>query len=139
MKLSEVKSRQLKIVGMDSDSYKTPFPVENMPLDLNILIKERLHAAPVKKIPLSSLIAIQSTVSKRGVNGYKKSQGEPALVANINGKNFLMDGTHRATAAWAQHATEIDAKYLKFTNLNMKGTDRLNLQELNALLDKAQE
>lgn len=144
MMLNEVvpRARRLKVHGWDGHVYESPFPIEHITDALSLLylgIKDRLTRAPMQMVKLGSLTAIQSVVTKSTVTKYKTGQREPILVARINGKNYIIDGTHRATAAWANREDEISAHFLEYKDLDMHqtGASRTS-EEWNAILDKAQ-
>lgn len=145
MKLFEIapRARGLKAYGWGTREYHTPFPIEHIDEDLSLLyigIKKRLLQAPVRPMKLDSLIAIQTSVFKPVVSMYKKTTDVvPISVARINGKNYIIDGTHRATAAWAQRKDEINAHFLEYKDLdvNQYFASRTT-KEWNDILDKAQ-
>lgn len=71
---------------------------------------------PNKKVPMSSLVAVQPRVSPEKIasmqqNGYAKL---PLVIRN-DGKNLLADGNHRAVAAWLDGADKLDCKFCDLT------------------------
>jgi hypothetical protein len=142
--IAEVKMRARPMVsrGFDDLEYETPFPIEYLVDKLELLypmIKNRLQKAPIEQVKLDSLTAVQSRVHKDTVTKYKKSSTEPILVARINGKNYIMDGTHRAAAAWAMRKKEIDARFLEYKDLEVDQQNKSHTSEewIN-ILDQSQ-
>jgi hypothetical protein len=105
-----------------------PFPVgDDSPYDKVIGHKglhKRIEAAPVKKVPIGTLVTngqksvrVDQTahyVSNKGEKGTKHGTADTAypIVVRVGGKNVVMDGHHRATAAWLRGEPRVEAKYV---------------------------
>jgi len=133
------RARSLERYG--TTHYFVPFPMENIDDNLSLLylmMKHRLPKASVVKIAVDSLVAIQNSVSCAGVRRYKRGDRNPILVARINGVNYIIDGTHRATAAWAMREPFVYAHYLEFRGLDLRHHyGGMTTSEWNALYDEA--
>lgn len=107
----------------NSNIIKVPFELENHPKALkevglytnsytDFLTEVNKLPYEEKEIPLKDIITIQSIVSKEGV---LKSLGskEPIDVVLVDGKYYLFNGNHRATAAKINGDKKILAKVRK--------------------------
>lgn len=67
---------------------------------------------PLRSVPMSSLVAIQDRVDPKKVNAIRDAHiiEHPAVV-HIDGKNYVADGHHRATADWLDGRLSIQAHY----------------------------
>jgi hypothetical protein len=92
-------------------------------------INRRIHSAPVVRVPLRGLHAIQHSVKYgrvleylRGEVGDRKGEVNPKsktpvdhpIVIQQGGKRYLHDGHHRATAALLRGKTSIKARLVDF-------------------------
>jgi hypothetical protein len=108
--------------GWDLDSAETPFPIDHIHNTLGetgyIVMKSHIRNEPVHSVPINSLHSIQSMVSRKVLSNYKKKESDdPIVVAKINGKHYIFDGTHRATAAKIAGRTHINAHVGQYDNL----------------------
>lgn len=68
------------------------------------LTKASFRGAQHGKVPLSTLVATQPVVKRNKVLKDVKTKGafgEYPTILCLSGKNYIVDGHHRATAAWA--------------------------------------
>lgn len=104
---------------VNRDIYERTLPV----VDLNRLI----DSAPVKDVPIASLVAIQHTVDKDRVQAYidnpklirrgtkHDNHGgvvDLPIVIHFEGTNYLHDGHHRTTAQKLLGASVIECRYV---------------------------
>jgi hypothetical protein len=102
----------------DRDTYRQGYTTKE--------IKALIEKAPIKKVPIKDLTAIQHSVIPGRVaqyiddprlleRGARKEHGglvDRPIVIERGGKKWLYDGHHRATAAALLDAPEIDARYV---------------------------
>ena len=90
-------------------------------------INQRIDEAPIKDVPVDSLVAIQHTVDRARVEEYirnpnlvrkgtkHKEHGgvvDRPIVVRCKATNYLFDGTHRTTAAKLLGARIIKARFV---------------------------
>lgn len=141
MRLNATKPRSLQTNPSEYErEYITPFEVDSQLFtDLSSgyhVMRDLVDRAPVINIPVDSLIAFQHGVTKYRVNKYKKIDTDPIFVARINGGNYILDGTHRASSAWVNHKQNIEAHLVEFKNLDTKLRGK-SLSEVKQILNKA--
>lgn len=120
--LDEVQTVNFSLEPDDnSNIIKVPFKVDDKPKDLvdsgiyedNDYFKflHNVNELPFEEqyIPLDKIVSIQAIVDKNGVLNSASSK-EPIDVVFINGKYYLYNGNHRATAAYYQNKEKIYAK-----------------------------
>lgn len=67
---------------------------------------------PDKTVPVDSLVAMQNRVDPKKVDALRGvKDGKPPVVVHMNGRNYIADGHHRASAAWLDGADNIGVKY----------------------------
>ncbi len=67
---------------------------------------------PQRKVPIKSLVSIQPRVSPEKIDSIRENGADKLpLVVRHDGKNYVADGTHRATASWLDGENTIDCKY----------------------------
>jgi len=102
--------RKLEVVG--KDKYKVPFEYDADALKmigdqhpspdfLHALINE-FKEEDKQKVRLDSLIATHPTVEKQKLDELDKDDKGDPVVLRWKGKNYIIDGTHHLTAAWAR-------------------------------------
>lgn len=107
---------------------ETPFPVwydlsarELLPAILFVQDAVRQHGVS-KTFKLSDLTSIQYYINPTILKSYQQDiDSRPITVGKINGKNLILDGTHRAAAAWTHKKTSIKAKFVDFGTIKTKG------------------
>lgn len=87
----------------------------------------RIDAAPIRSVPVASLVAIQHTVNRARVAEYIENPKlvrkgtkhdehggvvDLPIVVRCKGTNYLFDGHHRLTAQQMRGAREIKARYV---------------------------
>ena len=89
-------------------------------------LNARIASAPVREVPLKSLVGIQHTISPARVEQYIRDPelakgvvnpktGTPAdlpIVVRLGGFDYLWDGNHRACAAFFLGSPSIRARYV---------------------------
>lgn len=113
--------------GERAGSIRQPFPVTPK-ADYAQLVKgtgiwERAKTAPIETVKLSDLNGIQNTVNKERVKQYIEDPADEAtrknehpgpidkiLVVTKNGRLYIHDGHHRATAALLEGKATISAR-----------------------------
>lgn len=119
-----VKSASRRLRPIDDATAHSPFPydphfMENLrpdqvPRFLGCLTSpQKLES---KTVQLSSLVAIQDRVDPKKVEAIRGANvpAEPTVV-RMHGRNYVIDGHHRASAAYLDGATEIQVKYKDLT------------------------
>lgn len=123
-----VEARKAQLMpGQRDGTVRVPFPTvphdEYKQAIQGKGIPKRALEAPTQIVPLNSLTGIQRTVNSERLSGYLagdvKSEGRAPhsgmpkdlpVVVKMNGKLFLHDGHHRATAALLKGADSIRAR-----------------------------
>lgn len=113
------EARSLK--PLDAECAHTPFPYDaNALAHLRSDQKPRFFGALTnpealdeKTVPVSSLVAMQNRVDPKKVEAMRGSgaAGKPPVVVGMNGRNYIADGHHRATAAYLDGADDIEVKF----------------------------
>ena len=100
---------QLQAAPGPNESRAVPFPVITYDLASQMYqATDWSQAAPVR-VPVSSLVATQRTVSRTIAQQKADNPGDGLPMAMAyQGRYFLADGTHRAVAAWSRGDETID-------------------------------
>ncbi|WP_189347209.1 MULTISPECIES: ParB N-terminal domain-containing protein [unclassified Mesorhizobium] len=105
---------------LDEDTAHTPFPYDATALgNLRSDQKPRFFGVltnpellPDKTLPVDSLVAMQNRVDPKKVEALRGvKHGKPPVVVHMNGRNYIADGHHRASAAWLDGEDNIPVKY----------------------------
>lgn len=115
--------------GERDGTVRHPFPVTDREAYLAKIrgagIVKKVESAPVKSVPLAELHGIQRTVNAERLSQHLEDEdliGEGQrsahagmlidlpVVVKIDGKNYLHDGHHRATAAWVRGERAVGAR-----------------------------
>lgn len=90
-------------------------------------INDRIDAAPIKEVPLDSLVAIQHTVNVKRVEEYIRNPKlvrkgtlhsehggvvDKPIVVKCKGTNYLFDGHHRTSAQKFLGARSVRARFV---------------------------
>ncbi len=108
--LSRVQSLEAR-PDASPDSRAVPFATVTSSEGSRLFAGRNRLMSRQRKVKIADLIATQETVSEREVGRYLSSTGvqPPVEVLEHEGKLYLVDGTHRATGAWARGDVEISA------------------------------
>lgn len=69
-------------------------------------------ALPQRSVPVASLVAMQPRVSADKVESMQQTgYAKLPLVVRNDGKNYIADGTHRASAMWLEGEQDMDCRY----------------------------
>ena len=120
--MTENLTADRKLEALDDKHSKTPFIYEgNILGSISESAVPRFFGAltdteklPTKKVKVSELIAMQNRVNNAKVNAIRESMDKAQkapLVVSLNGKLYIADGHHRATALWLTGAEEFDAHF----------------------------
>jgi hypothetical protein len=120
--MSETLSEERKLSPLDDQHAATTFQYDGNVLgSLTESMVPRFFGAltdttklPSKSFKLDELTAMQNRVNSSKVNAIRASMdksGKMPLVVSLNGKLYIADGHHRATAAWLAGEETIDAHY----------------------------
>lgn len=112
--------RKLELVG--KDKYKVPFEYDADALKtigdhhpspdfLHALVNE-FKEEDKQKVRLDSLIATHPTVEKQKLDELDKDDKGDPVVLRWKGKNYIIDGTHHLTAAWARGKNKYKVHYV---------------------------
>jgi len=98
------------------DSIAVPF--ESIPQDTGItMYRARDRATRYQtRLPVARLIATQEAISRAELRNYLEARKDPANAVEVleyKGRYYLVDGTHRATVAWARGEDAITAMVTK--------------------------
>lgn len=116
-----------KLHPMDADNSHTPFPfdihfmshlrTDQVPRFLGALTHPQ--KLPRKTVRLDTLCAIQNRVDTKKVEAIReKGVKEAPTVVRMNNRDYLIDGHHRATAAWLDGDEKIEVGYKDLTEVD---------------------
>ena len=117
------KQRMLRKLELaDKNHYKVPFEYDADALKmigdehpspdfLHALINE-FKEDDKQKVRLDSLIATHPTVEKQKLDELDKDDKGDPVVLRWKGKNYIIDGTHHLTAAWARGKNKYKVHYV---------------------------
>ena len=107
--------------GESAGTVKVPFPVMDRKAYLTLVrgagVSQATHKAPLAKIPLKGLTAIQKTVNRERLQAHLRDPNlipkgtlgsghggliDLPVVVRKGGESYIHDGHHRATAAFAR-------------------------------------
>jgi hypothetical protein len=117
--VGKVGARALKPI--DSETAHTPFPYD--PNALGALRPDQVprffgaitdpKKLPTKNLNLSDLTAMQDRVDPDKIAAMRAGEatGKPPVVVGMNGRNYIADGHHRASAAWLDGKDSMPVKF----------------------------